>query len=125
MTPEQFKVLLNKHNEQLKEAFGRTLPKKIGKKAVHFARDNFRAEGFINGQLEPWKPAKRKSDPKNPDRAYGTLLSQHEVLYRSINHREQPGMTTVYSNVPYAKAHNENPRPASLPGGDFIIMDSV
>ena len=126
MTPEQFKQRLNDRQRQISEAVARTLPKKIGVKAVHFARDNFRAEGFVDDRLDKWKPAKRKSDPKNPHRAYGTLLSRREVLYRSVNHREQPGMTTIYTNVPYAKAHNEGTNNAGrghktvLPKRQFI-----
>ena len=126
MTAEQFKQRLNDRQRQISEAVARTLPKKIGVKAVHFVRDNFRAEGFVDDHLDKWKPAKRKSDPKNPDHAYGTLLSRREVLYRSVNHREQPGMTTVYTNVPYAKAHNEGTNNAGrghktvLPKRQFI-----
>ena len=74
MTPEQFFRQLQAQREELKRAIARTLPVKIGNEAVNFARDNFRAEGFMDGSLKPWTPAKRKSDPKHPDRAYGTMI---------------------------------------------------
>lgn len=107
MTPEQFKGLLQSQRKELKQAFARTLPVKIGTAAQNFACDNFRRQGFLDGSLQAWTPSKRRSDPKNPDRAYGTLLSRRRALYMSIKHRVQPGVAIVYSNVPYAAAHNE------------------
>ena len=112
MTPEQFSKLLGQQQEELKRAFARTLPVKIGNEAVNFARDNFRKEGFMDGSLKPWAPSKRKSDPKHPDRAYATLSSRRMHLYKSIQKRTQPGVAIIYSSVPYAAAHNEGTRNA-------------
>lgn len=112
MTPEQFSQQIKGQQEALKHAFARTLPVKIGNEAVNFARDNFRKEGFMDGSLKPWTPAKRKSDPKHPDRAYATLSSRRMHLYKSIQKRVQPGVAIVYTNVPYAQAHNEGTRNA-------------
>lgn len=110
MTPEQFKNLLKTKQNELKQAYARTLPIKVGTEAVNFFRDNIRKEGFVDSKLEKWKPAKRKSNPRHPDRAYGTLLSRRSVLYRSINKRTSPGKVTIYSDVPYARVHNEGLR---------------
>ena len=112
MTSEQFLQHIKSQQEQLKRAFARTLPVKIGTEAVNFARDNFRQEGFMDGSLKPWTPAKRKSDPKHPDRAYATLSSRRMHLYKSIHKRTQPGVAIIYTNVPYAAAHNEGTRNA-------------
>ena len=126
MTPEQFSKLLGQQQEELKRAFARTLPVKIGNEAVNFARDNFRKEGFMDGSLKPWTPSKRKSDPKHPDRAYATLSSRRMHLYKSIQKRTQPGVAIIYSSVPYAAAHNEGTRNAGrshrvvLPKRQFI-----
>lgn len=126
MTPEQFSQLLGKQREALKHAFARTLPVKIGNEAVNFARDNFRKEGFMDGSLKPWPPAKRKSNPKHPDRAYATLSSRRMHLYKSIQKRTQPGVAIIYSSVPYATAHNDGTRNAGrshrvvLPKRQFI-----
>lgn len=126
MTPDQFKQRLQLQRKELKQAFARTLPVKVGAAAEAFARDNFRRQGFLDSSLKSWTPAKRRSDPKNPDRAYGTLLSRRRALYMSIKHRVQPGVAIVYSNVPYAAAHNEGTNNAGrghrtrLPKRQFI-----
>lgn len=76
MTPLQFELQLRRHKEALGKLITRTLPVKAGTIAVQHFRDNFRQEGFVDSSLQPWKPSKRKSDPKNPDNAYKTLLSR-------------------------------------------------
>lgn len=107
MTPSQFELQLRRHKEALGRLITRTLPVKAGTIAVQHFRDNFRQEGFVDSSLQPWKPSKRKSDPKNPDNAYKTLLSRRNNLYRSIKKKAAPGVATVYTDVPYAAAHNE------------------
>ena len=107
MTPLQFELHLRRNKEALGRLITRTLPVKAGTIAVQHFRDNFRQEGFVDSSLQPWKPAKRKSDPKNPDNAYKTLLSLRNNLYKSIQKKVAPGVATVYTNVPYAAAHNE------------------
>ena len=112
MTPEQFSHMIKAQQEDLKRAFARTLPIKIGTEAIKFTRDNFRKEGFVDTNLDKWQPSKRKSDPKHPDRAYNTLMSRRNNLYRSIQKRTEPGVAVIYTNVPYAQAHNEGTRNA-------------
>ena len=107
MTPEQFKKLLKTKQKQINQAYNRTLPVKVGTEAVKFVRENFRQEGFVDSKLEKWKPAKRKSNPKHPDKAYGTLLSRRNNLYKSVSKRASPRQAVVYTNVSYAAAHNE------------------
>ena len=107
MTPLQFELQLRRNKEALGRLITRTLPVKAGTIAVQHFRDNFRQEGFVDSSLQPWKPAKRKSDPKNPDNAYKTLLSRRNNLYKSIQKKVAPGVATVYTDVPYAAAHNE------------------
>ena len=107
MTPLEFEQHLRRHKEALGRLITRTLPVKAGTIAVQHFRDNFRQEGFVDSSLQPWKPSKRKSDPKNPDNAYKTLHSRHEHLSRSIKKKVAPGVATVYTDVPYAAAHNE------------------
>ena len=107
MTPEQFLRLIKQHSRQLAEAFQRRVPVKVAVKAEHHFKDSFRKGGFVNGGLHRWKPSKRQSNPKHPDRAYGTLLSRRNHLYSSIRHSTRPYVAVVSTNVPYAKAHNE------------------
>ena len=131
MTPEQFKKLLKTKQKQINQAYNRTLPVKVGTEAVKFVRENFRQEGFVDSKLEKWKPAKRKSDPKHPDRAYGTLLSRRNHLYKSVNKRASPGKAVVYTYVPYAAAHNEGTnnagrgRKTRIPKRQFIGESKV
>lgn len=107
MTPEEFEKHLRQHKEQLGRLITRTLPVKAGTEAVNHFRDNFRKEGFVDDTLRAWKPSKRKSNPKHPDQAYNTLMSRRNNLYKSIRKETAPGKVTVYTNVPYAAAHNE------------------
>ena len=107
MTPLEFEQQLRRNKEALGRLITRTLPVKAGTIAVQHFRDNFRQEGFVDSSLQLWKPAKRKSDPKNPDNAYKTLLSRRNNLYKSIRKKTAPGVATVYTDVPYAAAHNE------------------
>ncbi len=107
MTPEEFEKHLQQHKEQLSRLITRTLPVKAGTEAVNHFRDNFRKEGFVDSSLQQWKPSKRKSNPKHPDQAYNTLMSRRNNLYKSIRKETAPGKVTVYTNVPYAAAHNE------------------
>ncbi len=107
MTPLQFELHLRRNKEALGRLITRTLPVKAGTIAVQHFSDNFTQEGFVDDSLKPWKPSKRKSDPKNPDNAYKTLLSRRNNLYKSIKKKVAPGVATVYTDVPYAAAHNE------------------
>lgn len=107
MTPDEFKKKLQKQRQALAHAYARTLPVKVGTEAVHFVRDNFKQEGFVDDSLQPWKPAKRKSNPEHPDQAYKTLSSRRRNLYMSVKKRAKPGVAIIYSDVPYAAAHNE------------------
>jgi len=107
MTPKQFEQLIKTNAKQLAKAFERTIPVKVGVAAEQHFKDNFRKGGFVNGGLKAWKPAKRQSDPKNPDRAYKTLMSRRNNLYSSIRHSVKPYTAVVSTDVPYAQAHNE------------------
>ncbi len=107
MTPEEFEKHLRQHKEQLSRLITRTLPVKAGTEAVNHFRDNFRKEGFVDDTFQAWKPSKRKSNPKHPDQAYNTLMSRRNYLYKSISKRIEPAKAIVYTNVPYAAAHNE------------------
>lgn len=106
MTPQEFKDIIRKNKEQLKRAISRTIPVKVATTAQHHFRDNFRKSGF-DGGMRPWQRSKRQNDPKHPDRNYKTLMSRRERLYRSISKKTEPAKAIVYTEVPYAKAHNE------------------
>ena len=107
MTPKQFEKQIERHAQQLAQAFQRRIPVKVAVAAEHHFRDNFRKGGFVNGGLHRWKPSKRRSNPKHPDRAYGTLMSRRDHLYSSVRHSTRPYTAVVSTDVPYAQAHNE------------------
>lgn len=107
MTPEQFKQVLQSNKEDIQRAIKRTIPVKVATTAQHHFRDNFQHSGFVDEGLKPWKRSKRQDDPKNPDRAYKTLHSRRDHLYKSVKKRTEPGKAIIYTDVPYAKAHNE------------------
>lgn len=107
MTPQQFQRQLQRHQQQLQQAFSRTLPVKVGVAAEQHFRDNFRKGGFVNGGLHRWKPSKRIGKQKGAAGQYKTLLSSRNHLYNSVKHRWVPYTAIVETNVPYAAAHNE------------------
>lgn len=126
MTPKQFESLLKEQKQAIAHAIKRTIPVKLATAAQHHFRDNFQQSGFVDEGIKPWKRSKRQDDPKHPDRAYKTLLSRRDHLYMSIDKRIKPGVAIIYSNVPYAAAHNEGTRNAGrshrvvLPKRQFI-----
>lgn len=73
----------------------------------HF-QDNFRKGGFVDGGLTPWPATRRQqSGGKSAASRYGPLLSSRTHLMRSV--RDVPGRarTTIVSDLPYSRIHNE------------------
>ena len=93
--------------QRIKEAM-LTLPVIVGNEAVNFALDNFRRQGFLGPNIEPW--LQRKNRKKNKGRA---ILVQTGRLRNSIRIIKVTNNTVVIgTDVPYAKAHNEGFRGA-------------
>lgn len=107
MTPEQFTHLIHKKEPQLRHLMMRTLPVKAGSIAQQLFRDNFRQSGFVDTSLAKWKRSKRQDNPKDKDRNYKTLLSRRNHLYNSIRKRTQPFTAIIFTDVIYARVHNE------------------
>ena len=59
MTPEEFLKLVESRADDIAKLVNRTLPIKVGNEAKAHFQDNFRKEGFVNGGLHKWQPAKR------------------------------------------------------------------
>lgn len=86
----------------------RELPVKAGRIAVDHFKENFIKEGFVNGGLNKWPPAKRLSSGSNSaDAKHTTLMSSRNHLYNSIVSAPSTGKVTVYTDVIYAPIHNE------------------
>lgn len=120
MTPEQFTQLIQKKGPQLRQLMMRTLPVKVGTIAQQHFRDSFRQSGFVDTSLAKWKRSKRQDNPKDKDRMYKTLLSRRNHLYNSIRKRTQPFTAIIFTDVIYAKVHNEG-GPAGRRGHRFIM----
>lgn len=87
---------------QLNEVFAK-LPHKAGQIAVDHSHKNFANESFGNGgNTSKWKPRKQK--PKGGQR---NLLVQNGYLRGSIDYEAGIMQTTIGSDKPYAKVHNE------------------
>lgn len=81
----------------------------LGTEAVQFSKDNFRAQGFQDAGLQPWRPRSR-SAPRSRGRA---ILIDTGSLRRSVRiTRIDPGSGRIYigSSMPYAQIHNEGGR---------------
>lgn len=110
MTPEQFKIKLEKANRRLPTAINKELPMNIGKKAVDIFTENFQHEGFEDVAIEPWKEVKRRQNPRTKGAAKtrkiltGTTgdLSMNIDYTNAVN-----GEATIYSDKAYARVHNE------------------
>jgi phage gpG-like protein len=74
----------------------------IGTEALHFIDDNFRLQAWQGATTVPWP--KRRSKDKGAARA---LLVQTGTLRRSINKTDSADHTTIHTDVPYARIHNE------------------
>jgi hypothetical protein len=113
---------LLKLNKDLKniESFFKTLPDYVGNAYINFVQDNFTQQGFTDDTFVGWQPRKKKEiarvtksgkEIEKPNRA---LLVNSGALRRSIRYKIIPkgGKKSiyVYSNIPYAEAHNEGLR---------------
>jgi len=128
MSPEQFQKHLKEKEQQLKKAMEETIPRKVANKAVLHFKKSFQDEGFTDAGLQKWKEVKRRENPKRADLAKAKLpiLTGTGNLGRSIKATHEPGKVTVFSDVPYAAAHNEGTtnagrnRNVTIPKRQFI-----
>lgn len=120
MTPEQFTKLIKSKSPELKHLMMRTLPVMVATIAQKHFRDNFRKSGFVDTDLVRWKRSKRQDNPMDKDRNYKTLLSRRNHLFNSISKRTQPFTAIIFTDVVYAKVHNEGGT-AGRPGHRFVM----
>ena len=91
-----------------------------GKQAVDLFKENFQNEGF-NGK--PWQEVKRRQNPKTRGAAVSRKILTGDtgdlgesIKYKYLGNAE----VSVYSNSPYAQAHNEGTRTAGR-GNSTVI----
>lgn len=85
------------------EKFFRGLPRIIGNMAKNFYDDSWKREGFIDKRIEKWP---RRSSPDKGKGRRRTLVKTGR-LRRSIRMRVSGSRVTIFTEVPYAKIHNE------------------
>lgn len=107
MTPDQFTALIRRKQPELRHLMKRTLPVKVSTIAQQHFRNSFRQSGFVDTSLVKWQRSKRQDDPLDKDRMYKTLLSRRNHLFNSIYKRTTPFTAIVFTDVIYAKVHNE------------------
>lgn len=97
---------LRRKEKEIRKAFSRTLPRRIGAKAVNLVNRNFREGGFYDGGLHPWKRTRRQDFAKGAAGEYGPLLSRRNRLSRSSEYVAEPYKVTIRNAVEYAGIHN-------------------
>ena len=106
---------LRRKEKEIKKAFSRTLPRRIGAKAVNLVNRNFREGGFYDGGLHPWKRTRRQDSAKGAAGEYGPLLSRRNRLSRSSEYEAEPYKVTIRNTVEYAGIHNYGGRMTTHP----------
>ena len=90
---------LRRKEKEIRKAFSRTLPRRIGAKAVNLVNRNFREGGFYDGGLHPWKRTRRQDFAKGAAGEYGPLLSRRNRLSRSSEYVAEPYKVTIRNAV--------------------------
>jgi len=96
----------------LQKAFRRQVPVKMQAAAVRVFRANFKAQGFVDRGVKPWRPRtayKVKHLGRKQDRL---ILVDKALLLNSIRANGQASWNNISvqaggPHVPYAKIHNE------------------
>ena len=106
---KQLSIRLREINDEFRQAEQTDIPIIIGKKAVDHFKDSFQNEGFTDKTLNPWKEVKRRQNPKitGAKASRKILTGDTGDLGESIKYRTEPGAAVIYSDKPYAEAHNE------------------
>lgn len=89
----------------------------MGVKAKNHFQANFRAQGFVDIGIDPWKQRKAQDKRNKKTRA---ILVQSGLLRRSIGILGMPGEKVIVGTrgVKYAKRHNEGLK--GMPKRQFI-----
>lgn len=107
MTPQQFLQLIRASEKDIQRACERTIPLKVSVAMEEHTKDNFRAGGFIDNGIEPWKTTMRQSLGRGEDAMRSPLLSRTRNLMNATQHRYTPYKATVFNDARYADIHNE------------------
>ena len=127
MTPEEFARMIQSHAQQSKAFVERDLPDLVGTEATKHFKENFEKEGFVDASPKPWKEVKRRMNPRTRGvRKTNKILHDSGELQESISYEKEPGKVVIYSDKPYASAHNKGTttagrgRSTTIPKRQFI-----
>lgn len=98
-------ISLDRLADRLPELINDDLPDILGQKAVEEFKQNFQDQGFFGSG---WKEVKRRQGGAKGAAATRPILTgETGDLGDSIKYEAKKGRAEVYSDKPYASAHNE------------------
>lgn len=89
----------------LSRLYTRTLPVKVGTKAVSLTKQRFTDSAFSGRKWQ--EPYRRKLSFKGTQASYKTLLSGTNHLRESTYFKPEPGKVYIRNQVDYAQIHND------------------
>ncbi len=109
MNPQQFINHLDQIPTEVIQAIREDLPDIVGTEAINHFKENFQVEGFVDTAREPWQEVKRRMDPRvRGARATRKILTGDTgELKESVSYEKTAEGVMIYSDKPYASAHNE------------------
>ena len=104
MPAPDLKSYINNTLKELRNAYERRIPVKVGNAAINYYKENF-AEGGWNGKA--WQePIRRKAGFVGLSGRYKTLTSGRNNLFNSFDKIISPGKVKIINPVIYASVHN-------------------
>lgn len=109
MKPDEFTLGLKKLRLSAQKYINNDAPRIAGRTAVNFFADSFLKEGFTNRSLRKWVEVKRRQNAKVKGAAAVRKILTGETgdLGRSIDYKVGKAMARIFSDKPYAAAHNK------------------
>ena len=110
MTGEQFAKHLLKVSKEIEAYINNDAPEIMGVIARDHFTESFQNEGFTDEKFEKWEEVKRRMNPKitGAKASRAILTGDTGDLGMSIDYTNAAnGEVTIYSDKPYAEAHNE------------------
>lgn len=84
----------------------RALPRLAGNLALNHYDSSWDREGYLSNGMTRW-PRRRRPDANQATRGTRKILVRSGRLRRSLQMRVAGSRVTIFTDVPYAKAHNE------------------
>lgn len=98
MDSKNFQKITSAQAGQIRNYINTDAPLMAGRKTLIFIDDNFQKQGWQAGLFQPWKKNKSGRTP---------ILIKAGHLRRSFNFQISTAVVRFYSNIKYAKIHNQ------------------